>query len=419
MENFSLDEEQNLRDQLREKANTELSLRDLPLSFAKIVHHSLSHISPETRKQAIDLIRKWSQYAYQHQLSPQNPFLIRYHLNRFATQEFGRERKTIPLQETDIESLVYQGMRYDKILSQSVSPEIFRDPHVAIIGGTARTALKIHAGMDIKSEIPIHDVDIIISTDANISQKAQKYNVDLTGARVVDGNVQDVLSHMVTNFDCTMNQVAIHNGKLFYSQRAFQDIQEGNIRLIGKDDPLFGSEGIEMPDGNIYLNRNGFYRGLSFLLRGKGKRLIISQENKEAEKYTIGRYWLIMLFVKILPIKNQQVRKNVIAHWHEIAYRMGSTKTQDPISFFKELISLYPEIKNYSVREGAFDIDKQIRWLIGKLTSRAVDSLFPHSNTSFPSIYTPDNLELSPRVNDYDLDSFMYAIEQAYSNNGA
>lgn len=102
-----------------------------------------------------------------------------------------------------------------------------------------------------------------------------------------------------------MNQVAIHNGELLFTDQTLNDTKEGNIRLIGSDDPLFGPDGIILTDGNVYLNQKRLYRGISFLLRGKGKRLIISQENIEAEKDNIGRYWLIILFMKILPIEDE------------------------------------------------------------------------------------------------------------------
>jgi hypothetical protein len=400
-----------LSDTLRDVAKVETELPNLPLKYAEIIRSQTTYLGTEIRKQAIELIRKWVSYAEQHNVSDADPFSVRYHISQFAQETFGKEREHIELQSVAIDNVSLEGKTYQDTIEPYVSPEILCDRDVAVIGGTARLALKMHAGVEIKDELPISDVDIVISTNADIPAKVRQYKVDLSGAKIVDGNVQGTLSSLITNFDCTMNQVAVHDGKLFFSDRALEDVKEGNIRVITKDDPLFGSEGVVMPDGNVYLNRNGFYRGLSFLLRGKGKRLIVSQENIEAEKNNIGRYWLVILFVKILPIKDEGARRIAIAHWYDIAHRIGSTQTTDPESFLKELMTQYPETRAYSGAEGAFDTNAQVRWLIGKLTSKAVDEIYGAEITTMPPTFTEANLELSPNVADYDFDSFTQAVK--------
>jgi len=411
METPQSPDRKTLRDTLRDAAKTEIELPNLPLKYAEIVRSQTTHMDSEVRKQAIKLIRKWISYVEQHNVSDTDPFSVRYHISQFAQEIFGDERERIELQSVAIDNVSQDGKTYQDIITPYVSPEILRDRDVAVIGGAARLALKMYAGVEIKDELPISDVDIVVSTNANIPAKAQQYKVDLSGTKIVNGNVQEALSNLITNFDCTMNQVAVHDGKLFFHNRALEDVKQGNIRIIAKDDPLFGSEGIIMPDGNVYLNRKGFYRGLLFLLRGKGKRLIVSQENIEAEKNNIGRYWLVMLFVKILPMKDAIARRAAVAHWHDIAHRIGSTQTTNPESFLKELMAQYPETKAYNGVEGEFDTNAQARWLIGKLTSKAVDKIYGPEITTVPLTYTEANLELSANVADYDFDSFIQTVK--------
>lgn len=400
-----------LSDTLRDTAKVEPVLSKLPLKYAEVVRSQTTYLDAETRKEAIGLIRDWVNYAERHEVSDSDPFSVRYHITRFAEETFGKQREHIALQEVDINGVLQEGESYEQMITPFVSPEVLNDTNVAVIGGTARLALKMHAGVAIQDELPINDVDIVVSTDVDIPATAEKYKVDLAGAKIVDGSVRAALPDLITNFDCTMNQVAVHDGKLLFPERALQDVKEGNIRLIAKDDPLFGSEGVVMPDGNVYLNRNGFYRGLSFLLRGKGQRLIVSKENIELEKNNIGRYWLVVLFVKIMPMKDKKARSDAIAHWHEIAHRIGSTQTEDPESFLKELMIQYPETRAYSGAEGAFDTDAQVRWLIGKLTSKAVDKVYGPETDALPTTYTRANLELSGQVAAYDHDSFMRAVK--------
>lgn len=400
-----------LSDTLHDAAKVESELPNLPLKYAEIVRSQTTHFDTEIRKQAIELIRKWISYAEQHTVSDADLFSVRYHISQFAQETFGKEREFIALQSVAIDNISHKGKTYQETIEPYVSPEILHDKDVAVIGGTARLALKMHTGVEIQDELPISDVDIVVSTNADISAKARQYKIDLSNAKIVDGNVQEALSNLITNFDCTMNQVAVHDGKLFFPDRALEDVQEGNIRLIAKDDSLFGSEGVVMPDGNVYLNRGGFYRGLSFLLRGKGKRLIVSQENLEAEKNNIGRYWLVLLLVKILPMKNEDARRAAIAHWHDVAHRIGSTQASDPESFLKELMAQYPETRVSSGTEGAFDTNAQVRWLIGKLTSKAVDEMYGPEITKVPSTYTEAHLELSSNVADYDFYSFTQTVK--------
>jgi hypothetical protein len=410
MERISPPDQETIKDILRAPPQSEKNLSHLPLKYARIIRSVTPQDDIEMRHQAIGLVRNWVEYAKRQDLSDDNPYLIRHHITRFASETFGRQHEYVNLSSVDIGKVCTDNFTYEELVEAFVPPEIITDKDVAIIGGTARLALKMYAGIEIQDELPVNDIDTIISTDSDIPQKAEKYGVDLTGAKIIDGGISEVLPDIITNFDCTMNQVAVYDGKLLFSEQALKDIKEGNIRLIAKDDPLFGSEGIVMPDGNVYLNRNGFYRGLSFLLRGKGKKLIVSQENIDAEKDNIGRYWLVMLFVKILTMKNEGKQKDAIANWHEIARRIGSTDTPDPESFLNELTDKYPEMYRYG-ENGSFDTDAQVRWIIGKLAKKAFNSIREPREVILPTTYTKADLQLTDSVEEYDYNSFILKVK--------
>lgn len=397
---------------LQEVTGSIEDIEDLPLGYAKIIRDSTTHLDREIREKSIDLIRKWVAYVKQNSVDKTDPFLLRYHITRFAEEVFGREREKIDLQEVSVSDLSYDGKNFDKIIDPFVSEEIIYDPNVALVGGVARMALKIHVGVPIEDELPVNDVDVIVSTNVNVPETITKYNVDLTGAKVVEGEIPQAIERLITNFDCTMNQVAIHEGKLIFPKRALEDVRDGNIRIIAKDDPLFGSEGEIMEDGNVYLNRVGFYRGLSFLIRGKGKKLIVSKENIEMEKRNIGRYWLVMLYVKILPMKNVSERKKAIAHWYEIAKRIGSTETNNPEEFLKELKTSYPEMNVQSQHTEDFDIDKQVKWIIGKLVSKATKEVFEKEKNVLPTTYTEGDIVLSDNIPEFNYESFMNVVAE-------
>jgi len=400
-----------IANELKQITRSEASLASLPLKYVGIVREQTTHQDSEVRSRTVNLVRDWVNYANEHNPTEDDPFSIRYHVARFAAETFGHKREHADLRGVDIHDVASEGKSYQDIISRFVSTDILSDNNVAIVGGTARLALKMYAGVEISDEIPISDVDIVASTNTDIASKAKEYGVDLSGAKIVEGDVRLALPDLVTNFDCTMNQVAVCSGNLLFTDQALVDIRDGNIRIIAKDDPLFGSEGVVMADGNVYLNRNGFYRGLSFLLRGKGKRLIVSQENIEAEKDNIGRYWLVMLFVKIMTMKDDEARRNSIAHWHEVALRIGSTEAKTPESFLNELREQYPEMKSYGTKENSFDNDAQARWIIGKLAKKAVNTIFDPRSIDLPQTYTAANLELSENTEEYDYESFTRACE--------
>lgn len=399
-----------LADTLRDAVKNNDNLSQLPLECARMALNSVM-LDTAQKKKAVQLARQWTDYAVENEVPPDNPFAIRYHAARFAKETFGHEVGESVVCEVDIHNVIRDGVSYEGVISAYVDPAVLSDEDVAIVGGAARLALKMHAGVAIENELPINDVDAVISASTDVSAKATRYGIDLTGAKIVDGDISSELTKLITNFDCTMNQAAVYKGKLIFTEQGLADIREGNIRLIAKNDPLFGVEGHILPDGNVYLNKSGFYRGLSFLLRDKGKRLIVSKENIELERNNIGRYWLIMLLVKLMPMKDQAAKYEAIGHWHEIAQRIGCTESADPEAFFRELMNQYPETHATNTNNGMYDIHAQTRWIIGKLTSRSAEAIAGGVATSIsPPTYTPADIVRAESIRDYDFESFVEVV---------
>ena len=393
------------RNHLQNVACEQTYFNDVPIALARALVRTA--LTTDKKKLALGTIREWVDYSNDNSVPSDDPFAIRYHVPKFAELlEIGEQPTPEPMREVDIASIVGSGSTPADILSEKTSRDILSDPEVAVVGGAARLVLKLHAGMDISSELPINDIDAVIASGANdIAGIAEHYGIDLSGAKIVDGDVRERLSDLIRNFDCTMNQVAVHGGKLLFTDAALRDIKSGDIRLIAKNDPLFGSEGETLPDGNAYLNRKGFYRGLGFLLRDKGSRLVVSQENIEREKDAIGRYWQVLLYVKLLPMVDESARYDAVGHWHDIAKRMGSTEAENPQEFLKQLMLEYPETA--AGNSGAYDSVAQARWIIGKMIVRGLERLHAKETFVAPPSYTDANLSLSPSFPDYDYPEFI------------
>lgn len=403
-----------VRNYLQDVASEQTRLDQIPAALARALGNT--SLTPDEKRTALKTIRDWVNYTNDENVPNENPFAIRYHIPKFAgLLEAGEPSAPAPLFEMDVNTLFCNGRNFADILSDKTSSNILSDPEVAVVGGAARLALKIHAGVDSSSELPLNDIDAVISSSANsVTEVAERYGIDLSGAKIVDGDIREKLGTLVNNFDCTMNQVGIHDGKLLFTDVALRDIKDGNIRLIAKNDLLFGSEGETLPDGNIYLNRTGFYRGLGFLLRNKGERLIVSQENIEREKDEIGRYWQVLLYVKLLPMEDELAKYNAIGNWHDIARRLGSTETESPKEFLEQLIIEYPSTA--SGKGANYDSTAQARWIVGKMIVRGLERIYHVDRFVAPSTYTEANISLSPNFRDYDYLEFMSYVDNVRSS---
>lgn len=390
-------------------------LRDIPIALAKAVR--ALDIPLSEKQNAHGVIRKWVNYAQSHNiLDTTDPFTIRFHLAQFAQNEFGREMPQTSVLTAPLDDVKVDSTSFADVLSKSTSPDILAEQGVAVIGGAARVALKMKLGLPIETELPLNDVDVIARVSADPSSIAKKYGLDLAGTKVVDAEMSDAINAYMTNVDCTVNQVAVWDGKLHYTKEAEQDLVAGNIRLLCKDDPLFGAEGFVTPSGETYITRAGFYRGLSLLLRGKGDRLVVSRENIEAEKKNIGRYWLVLLFVKVLRMPDEQKRDKAICDWYEVAKEIGSTATDSPEAFFMELLDEFPEMRAYYTNRSTFDAEGQARWIVGKLLGRSLETVLSQTKVpQLPATYTPSSIILPSQSRTHDLTGFHQLLEKVKS----
>ncbi len=408
-----LEERREFRNHLQDVVTSEERLGNIALGLVKAIHRF--PINGDKKQASLELVRAWVNYVKDNDVPEDNPYAIRYHITQFAAKELGEVHTFGELHEVDLAQLIQDGVSYEEILSAHVSPDILYDQDVAIVGGAARIALKMHAGVDIRTELPINDIDAVITAETDdVSKKADSYGVDLTDTKIVDGDVRTALEGLVSNVDCSINQVAIHNGKLLFSQKALEDIKEGTIRLLAKNDPLFGAEGVILSDGHTYINRVGFYRGLSFLLRGKGDRLKVSQENIDREKDSIGRYWQILLFVKLLPMQDEEARYKAVGHWHDIAHRLGVTKSVGPEEFLAELMKKFPDTSAGS--KNTYDAVAQARWIVERLINSAIGRLYDTEEFVSPETYTEADLTLSETIADYDYRSFLKAAQAVHTS---
>jgi hypothetical protein len=375
-------------------------LRGTPIGFA-------------AKAAGLEAIRGWVQYCKDTTVDGDNSFAIRHHVSEFASVLHGEKPTSVELKEVALETVFSKSNTdYREILGQHAQTDILYDPHVAIIGGAARLALKMLADVNVESELPICDIDAVISSDCgNVSEKAAAYNIDLTGANIISGEISSAIGPIVANHDFTMNQVVVHNGRLLYSRQALEDVMEGNLRLVAQNgNPLFGSDGMVLPDGNTYLYRSGFFRGLSFLLRGKGKQLIISQENIDREAPMIGRYWQIILLLKLLPLPSEK-RYIAIGQWHKLAKQLGSTTSQDANEFMDELFEKYPDTKAGTKRR-EFNPEAQARWIVGKLVSETIRQIYGNKEKfTPPPNYTPANIMLPETFQGYDYKALKTTLE--------
>jgi hypothetical protein len=399
-------ETKGLKEAFRMEAGKGEQISELPLQFAKEWKRQSVGLTEGQQKRGFAILRAWVTYAEEHKLeASMDPFDIRFHLEQFSKQEFLEKKEPLRINRVDLRELGKMEVAYREQIAAATNPEISNDPSVAIIGSSARLALKMLTHVDPGSELPLKDIDIVTNAE-NPNETAKKYGVDLAGIKVVQGNMPERLAAILSyGIDCTMNQVAVYQDQIYYADAAYEDVREGNIRLAGKEDPLFGSEGIALPNGQAYILESGFYRTLSFLIRRKGERIIVSKENIEAEKKNIERYWLVLLSVKLAPMKDRVARDEAINAWFAIAKDMGSTETASPLDFLEELIGKFPHMSTYGT-QAAQSPAEQIRWLIGKLTTTAIEKIGNAEPKKLPATYTPQNIEFPRDMQVFDLTKF-------------
>ena len=371
---------QNIRDDLEPS-----SLEDMPITIARSIADE-KQLNFKARKQAFVLVRKWVDFSKKYNVNPEDQRSLRYHFGKFCQQEFNtREQILVTPKVESIESLTLpDGENYSDFINRIAGRNIVDEPSVAVYGGVARVGLKLlamqhGAPIDIlDNELPVSDIDIILERQA--TSTSSTFNADLAGTRVVEDLTQEI-PYILTNVDCNFNQSIIRNGELYYTEEAYADVVSGAIHFSDKEDALFGSETDETENGEQYINRGGLYRAFNFLIQGKAKSLSINKENLELEVPKMQNYWGVLLFVKILPIKDEQKRSACLFRWFALAKNLKATQASSPEDFLQELFETSEAVKGFvrndrgSAKEST-SLD-QIKRLVSKIVDRGVDHMLP------------------------------------------
>jgi hypothetical protein len=405
--------------------NKESELESLPLSVAKIIRTDET-LDFEQKKQAIELVKRWIQYVDEKSVDTSDLYVLRSHIESFAGTVSGVEQQEVneEIGSVPVESISAPDERgAGEILGEITNPEILKDPRIIVYGGAARALLRAYGlqqGMGdealFNAELPISDIDMMVVGSQDAAEIASKYGSDLSGIKIVQ-DAESEISKYFGSVDTTMNQVIVHDGELRFTQSALEDASNGLIRARGSEKPLFDRDSIALPNGEAYLLRSGFYRTLAMLLRGKGSEVVVSQENIDAEKENIGRYWLVLLFVKIFNMSDEGKKEEAVLQWYQVAKDISSTESASPEAFFTELTEKFPGF-SYGKKDNDFDLEAQARWLIGKLVHRGQESVTgtkSFDEQSLPQSYTPANIILREYEGQSDLGEFWNTVEK-YKN---
>lgn len=363
--------------------------KDVPLdTIASQVIDTIAHdnkLTREMKKELLSAVRAWANYVEAHDVKTDDLFAIRWHIEQFAHEFFhAPDNEPLELLSTPVDSLILPNRQsYVQFVKNAAGRDVIHDPDTAFFGGVARIALKLHGGllaeMDqrkihglISPELPVSDIDIIINRAA-VSSKGQ-LNADLAGTRIV-GDIASDMQEVLSNIDCTFNQALVWQGMLYFTAQGLEDARAGVVRLTDREDALFGSDTTILDDGKQYIRQKGFYRGFSFLLRRKASVFPVYKENLDREARNIGRYWVILLSQKLLPIADKTFKERAIRDWFNLAKRLGVTTKNAPHTFLEELLDKFPEtrsilFKEYESPDEKFD--NQARWLARKLIKRAL-----------------------------------------------
>ena len=395
---------QTIKNALRNTKND----ADIFKALQNTVRSLAKTIGPEQTQLLLMHLRNWHVFI-KDKPHAHNIFEMRHYIQKFAQETLGNTKSRIKLFSVSINHLSHNGRLFKEWVADMVDPKVLTDENTAIYGGVARAALKLHAHVCAKAEFPFSDFDLITKITPDIEKRVAAYRGDLAGTKTVMGDmfteIENVLSSKV---DCTMNQVAIYNGKLYFTEAAYADVKTGIIRLVVKNDPLFGSESIMLPDGNMYLSKNGFYRTLSYLLREKGSQFVVSKENIEEKYQSLERYWIILLTVKLLQMPDGFKKDLAINNWFLIAKKLGSTTTTTPDAFLKELMSgeKGSEMTHLFKKRPGGAKNHRIGWLVEKLVDTIIERTVTTEPNVYPTSFTPVTIARETKLLQYNLAPF-------------
>ncbi len=377
-----------MRKNLKEIPKRE-SFQDMAIAAAEVVARD-PELPIEKKRQLFEVVRAWSEYAEENLVLPGDFDLIRWHLDQFAQRYFGPEHAEVPeVFESSVDMLtVPSGESFSEYVNTLAGENIVDNPGRGMYGGVSRLALRMlvsssegsadepHEGVNV--DFPPSDLDII-RTKEDVERHAGSSAVaGLVGTKIVP-DLPSSIPGLLAEVDFSINQSVLHNGKLFYTKQALEDIRTGTLRFSDKKGGLFSAGTETLPDGKQFVNRVGLYRAFSFLLRGKACQLPIHTDNLSYEAPLLGRYWLIILYLKLYPIRDETRRETAVSGWFNLAKRLRVTDKETPDDFLTELDMEYPEmnslLKPKQERLSQEEIEAQARYLAGKLIDRSVDSV--------------------------------------------
>lgn len=407
--------------------NPQIVSEDLAIELANDVRQQ-RELPIARRRKALEMLRRWSQYVSANNVTAE-PFQLRAHLEGFASQALEPNLEQAPF-EIQRRSLI--GLRTPDDLTpeqyverhMGTNPDILTDSRVILYGGSTRALLKSLCSQNrlteehYKAEVPVSDKDLMIvaSDHDEVIAIASNYGVEPKDTKIVP-NAVDSITQYIGGVTLTMDQVAITDGQIFYTQQALADAGNGIVRFTGAEQPLFGKYAVQQPNGSMFILPKGMYPGLAMLLRSRAREFPISRENIEAISTHLDREWLNLLMIKLLTMSDPIQRDAAILHWHQVAKDIKSTVTDSPAKFLKELLNKFPKYI-YGKSANIFDASAQARWFVGKLVKQIGEQI-QHSEPwqgTYPNTYTPSSIVLRPYEGDSDLRSFWDVYEHYKSS---
>jgi hypothetical protein len=384
--------------------------------LGKIISHSELNDYPEIRFAFKEFQESFQVYTRKHNLQNSVDFLLlKFHIENFAKEFFNKNElfEEIPHGQIRIEPTL--------IAELGIDHHWCFTPDAALYGGAARSVLKKVFGCSLENELPLSDLDPIIFANS-IDGYKKLTNVSDTKILLGKNKEKEIVTNMLFNTDITMNQAVIYNGSLYFSEQATKDITLSTIRGTGKK-----QLGIFEPESTIYQGtsffyRNGFYRALAFLLSEKGDGIATSYENIIQEGSVMGRYWIILLVVKIMKIQNLLKRDLAIHNWYHLAHTFKATDSGSPRDFLCELLARYPEMKKSFTEKiiGESSPSQQITWIMNRALNVFLNKtifpkeyVFPEHVQEMIQTRPFENLDLIPR----NLNSFWKEIELIQKSN--
>lgn len=403
----------------------ETELDQLAIRIAKEIRNE-RQITSDAKRKLIGLVHSWKEYADDNVINHSDLLQVRYHLLQFSKKHFGSPSEKQSPEEISPEMLhasiedlpLPDGTPLVEYLENSVGRGVCENKHIAIYGGIARLALKLHVASQhsdfdkssIESELPINDIDII-ADDINA---AHKYRSGVSGTRIID-DIEEYKDIYFSTVDYTMNQALIHDKKLFFSTQAYSDTAQGILHISEKEETLFSPDSVKLQDRKTFVTPKGFYRALCYLLRDKARIMDIHTDNLLA--LNKNNYQWAGPLLKLLNIKEKDQRDTAINRWLALAQSLGTTRADRPEKFLQEIIEQNPHIVTFD-----FAIEKddeaEIRWIINQFLNSGLRTVFSHKQ-NYPDSMSDDMQRIDIATLHYqkhDLREFFTLINSTFKN---